>query len=122
MPFLTNDPNFLHGFRPSFFGSISAILRMQSAAVSCGPDTNVPLTLIAYQPCSTPRRSASSALTCLGARFCIACFRLAVIVLKLTARLLSFPRKAGLNPPARIQRGRDDGYQPVRDWPHRFKT
>ena len=72
-------PNFLHfGFRPSFLGSISAILRMQLASVSCGPDTNVPLTLIAYQPDSTPRRSASSALTCRGERFCITCFRLAV--------------------------------------------
>src|SRR5690348_9939186 len=66
------------GFGPSFLGSISAILRMQSAAVLCGPDTNVPLTLITYQPDSTPRRRASSALTCLGERFCMTCCRLAV--------------------------------------------
>src|ERR1700733_3423623 len=44
-------------------GSISAILRRQSASESCGPDTNVPLTLVEYQPETTPSRSDSSVLT-----------------------------------------------------------
>jgi hypothetical protein len=44
-------------------GLISAILRRQSASVSCGPETNVPLTLVLYQPDTTPSRSDSSVLT-----------------------------------------------------------
>jgi len=44
-------------------GSISAILRRQSASDSCGPDTKVPLTLVEYQPETTPRRKDSSVLT-----------------------------------------------------------
>jgi len=63
---LLHSPFFRTGF-----GSISAILRRQSDSVSCGPETKVPLTLVEYQPDSTPRRSASSVLTCRGERFCI---------------------------------------------------
>ena len=44
-------------------GSISAILRRQSASESWGPETKVPLTLVEYQPDTTPRRSDSSVLT-----------------------------------------------------------
>ena len=44
-------------------GLISAILRRQSASVSCGPVTNVPLTFVEYQPDVTPRRIDSSVLT-----------------------------------------------------------
>jgi hypothetical protein len=44
-------------------GLISAILRRQSASESCGPETNVPLTLVLYQPETTPSRSDSSVLT-----------------------------------------------------------
>jgi hypothetical protein len=44
-------------------GLISAILRRQSASESCGPETNVPLTLVLYQPDMTPSRSDSSVLT-----------------------------------------------------------
>lgn len=44
-------------------GLISAILRRQSASESCGPDTNVPLTFVLYQPDTTPSRSDSSVLT-----------------------------------------------------------
>ena len=36
---------------------ISAILRKHSASEECGPETKVPLTLVEYQPDSTPRRS-----------------------------------------------------------------
>ena len=36
-------------------GSISKILLRQSASVSCGPDTNVPLTFVLYQPDTTPK-------------------------------------------------------------------
>jgi hypothetical protein len=52
-------------------GSISAILRRQSASVSCGPDTNVPLTFVLYYPDSTPSRSDSSILTWRGERSCM---------------------------------------------------
>src|ERR1700726_2220422 len=52
-------------------GLISAILRRQSASESCGPETNVPLTLVLYQPDTTPSQSASSVLTCRGERFCM---------------------------------------------------
>jgi hypothetical protein len=44
-------------------GLISAILRKQSASEECGPETKVPLTLVEYQPDSTPRRSDSSVMT-----------------------------------------------------------
>ena len=44
-------------------GLISAILRRQSASEECGPETKVPLTLVEYQPDSTPRRSDSSVMT-----------------------------------------------------------
>ena len=44
-------------------GLISAILRRQSASESCGPETNVPLTFVMYQPDTTPSRSDSSILT-----------------------------------------------------------
>src|SRR5580692_701196 len=44
-------------------GSISKILRRQSASELCGPETNVPLTFVEYQPETTPRRSDSSVLT-----------------------------------------------------------
>lgn len=44
-------------------GLISAILRRQSASESWGPETNVPLTLVLYQPDTTPSQSASSVLT-----------------------------------------------------------
>jgi Asp-tRNA(Asn)/Glu-tRNA(Gln) amidotransferase A subunit family amidase len=44
-------------------GFISAILRRQSASEECGPATKVPLTLVADQPDSTPRRSDSSVMT-----------------------------------------------------------
>ena len=57
-------------------GFISAILRRQSASEECGPETKVPLTLVEYQPDSTPRRSDSSVMTCRGERFCIRYFRL----------------------------------------------
>src|ERR1700752_856637 len=52
-------------------GSISAILRRQSASDSCGPETNVPLTFVLYQPDTTPSRSDSSILTWRGERFCM---------------------------------------------------
>src|SRR5258708_11985805 len=54
-------------------GLISAILRRQSASVSCGPETNVPLTFLLYQPDTTPSRSDSSLFTWRGERFCIKC-------------------------------------------------
>ena len=54
-------------------GLISAILRRQSASESCGPETNVPLTLVLYQPDTTPSRSDSSVLTWRGERFCMVC-------------------------------------------------
>ena len=57
-------------------GFISAILRRQSASEECGPETKVPLTMVEYQPDSTPRRSDSSVKTCRGERFCIRYFRL----------------------------------------------
>ena len=44
-------------------GLISAILRRQSASESWGPETNVPLTFVLYQPDTTPSRSDSSVLT-----------------------------------------------------------
>jgi hypothetical protein len=44
-------------------GLISAILRRQSASEACGPETKVPLTLVEYQPDTTPRRSDSSVFT-----------------------------------------------------------
>jgi hypothetical protein len=44
-------------------GLISRILRRQSASEECGPETKVPLTLVEYQPDSTPRRSDSSVMT-----------------------------------------------------------
>jgi hypothetical protein len=44
-------------------GSISAILRRQSASEACGPETNVPLTFVLYQPDTIPSRSDSSDLT-----------------------------------------------------------
>ena len=50
---------------------ISAIRCRQSASESCGPETNVPLTFVEYQPDTTPSRSASSVLTWRGERFCI---------------------------------------------------
>jgi len=50
---------------------ISAILRRQADSESCGPETNVPLTFVLYHPDCTPRRCASSILTCRGERFCI---------------------------------------------------
>src|SRR5258707_15658649 len=57
-------------------GLISAILRRQSASVSCGPETNVPLTFVLYQPDTTPSRSDSSVLTWRGGRiFMEVCFR-----------------------------------------------
>src|SRR5258708_27960583 len=52
-------------------GLISAILRRQSASESCGPETNVPLTLVEYQPDTTPSRSDSSVLTWRGERLCM---------------------------------------------------
>src|ERR1700731_3750199 len=52
-------------------GLISAILRRQSASESCGPETNVPLTFVLYQPETTPSRSDSSVLTWRGERFCM---------------------------------------------------
>src|SRR6201995_6127042 len=52
-------------------GSISAILRRQSASEACGPETNVPLTFVLYQPEATPSRSDSSVLTWRGERFCM---------------------------------------------------
>src|SRR4051794_33887038 len=61
-------------FRLLTGGLISAILRRQSASVSCGPETKVPLTLVEYQPAPTPRRSDSSVLTCRGERFCMDAF------------------------------------------------
>jgi hypothetical protein len=54
-------------------GLISAILRRQSASESCGPETNVPLTFVLYQPDTTPSRSDSSVLTWRGERFCMNC-------------------------------------------------
>jgi hypothetical protein len=65
-----------HRFFLASGGSISAILRRQSASESWGPETKVPLTLVEYQPDTTPRRSDSSFLMCRGERFCIGCFRL----------------------------------------------
>jgi len=56
-------------------GLSSAILRRQSASVSCGPETNVPLTLVLYHPDSTPRRSDSSVLTWRGEKICMGCFQ-----------------------------------------------
>ena len=44
-------------------GLISAILCRQSASESCGPETNVPLIFVEYQPDETPSRNASSVLT-----------------------------------------------------------
>jgi hypothetical protein len=44
-------------------GFSSAILRRQSASESWGPETNVPLTFVLYQPDTTPSRSDSSVLT-----------------------------------------------------------
>jgi hypothetical protein len=44
-------------------GLISAILRRQSASESWGPETNVPLIFVLYQPDTTPSQSASSVLT-----------------------------------------------------------
>src|SRR6185295_13806111 len=67
---------------PLFFaagGLISAILRKQSASEECGPETKVPLTLVEYQPDSTPRRSDSSVMTWRGERFCIRCFRFCAV-------------------------------------------
>ena len=61
-------------------GSISAILVRQSASESCGPETNVPLTLVEYQPDTTPRRSDSSVLTWRGERFCM--FQLSVRIVR----------------------------------------
>jgi hypothetical protein len=52
-------------------GLISAILRRQSASEECGPETNVPLTFVLYQPEVTPSRSASSDLTWRGVRNCM---------------------------------------------------
>src|SRR5260370_16961901 len=54
-------------------GLISAILRRQSASVSCGPETSVPLTFVLYQPDTTPSRRDSSVLTWRGERFCMKC-------------------------------------------------
>lgn len=62
-----------------FFGGgglISAILRRQSASESCGPETNVPLTFVLYQPETTPSLVASSVLTWRGERICMCCFQL----------------------------------------------
>jgi len=66
---------------------ISAILRKHSASEECGPETKVPLTLVEYQPDSTPRRSDSSSLTWPGERFCIWCFRLGRSILAGTSRI-----------------------------------
>src|SRR5258708_20366363 len=52
-------------------GLSSAIVRRQSASLSCGPETNVPLTFVLYQPDTTPSRSDSSVLTWRGERFCM---------------------------------------------------
>jgi hypothetical protein len=57
-------------------GLISAILRRQSASESCGPETNVPLTFVLYQPETTPSLVASSVLTWRGERFFICRFQL----------------------------------------------
>jgi hypothetical protein len=52
------------GFAPFAGGGLSsAILRKQSASELCGPETKVPLTLVLYQPDTTPSRSDSSILT-----------------------------------------------------------
>jgi len=53
--------------RQNFFlaggGLSSRIFDKQSSCVVCGPVTKVPLTLVEYQPDTTPRRSDSSVLT-----------------------------------------------------------
>ena len=80
-------------------GSISAILRRQSASVSCGPETNVPLTFVLYQPDTTPSQSDSSVLTWRGDRFCMVCiaFGCSLVVRKTAVRstLVGEPVKVG---------------------------
>lgn len=70
-------------------GLISAILRRQSASESWGPETNVPLTFVLYQPDTTPSQSASSVLTWRGKRFCMEC--------KLSNGAFDFRSSAGEN-------------------------
>src|SRR5437660_4827466 len=117
--YVTVDP------RELFLGGlISAIFRRQSASESCGPETNVPLTFVLYQPDTTPSRSDSSVLTWRGESSCM------VSALKVGARLTraqelfgccasnnsfnSLPR-AGQNPQARQQLNHDDGCRPAPD-------
>src|SRR5580704_7313693 len=52
-------------------GLSSRILERQSSWVVCGPVTKVPLTLVEYQPDTTPRRSDSSVLTWRAERICM---------------------------------------------------
>src|ERR1700731_1817257 len=52
-------------------GLSSAIFERQSSCVVCGPVTKVPLTLVLYQPDTTPRRSDSSVLTWRAERICM---------------------------------------------------
>src|SRR5258708_18033354 len=63
------------GDRQNFFlagaGLSSAIFARQSCSVECGPVTKVPLTLVLYQPDTTPRRSDSSVLTWRAERICM---------------------------------------------------
>jgi len=99
-------------------GSISAILRRQSASVSCGPETNVPLTFVLYHPDSTPSRSDSSILTWRGERFCIEdrflvgarpSNAVGFSVYWRSRVLLSYRWRAGQSPQVRLRPGRDDG-------------
>src|SRR6202035_1074321 len=62
------------GFQNFFLaggGLSSAIFDRQSSCVAWGAVTKVPLTLVLYQPDTTPRRSDSSVLTWRGERFCM---------------------------------------------------
>src|SRR5712672_1376346 len=76
-------------------GLISAILRRQSASESCGPETNVPLTLVEYQPDTTPSRTDSSVLTWRGERFCMGFFHVERSILHRTkGEVFSCPERA----------------------------
>src|SRR5665213_2224731 len=52
-------------------GLSSRIFDRQSSCVVWGPVTKVPLTLVEYQPETTPRRSDSSVLTWRAERICM---------------------------------------------------
>src|ERR1700742_4514326 len=79
MPHRVRDTVDSYTLRLAGGGLSSRIFPRQSASVACGPVTKVPLTLVLYQPDSTPRRSDSSVLTWRGDRFCMGCFLLCEI-------------------------------------------